>query len=103
MKKIEINWINIHGAPRDPQFVNKKLKEVVKVFGIYVRPRPASRHQKIRIVERKNTYARLLTPRLLKDVDLLAIIRGEEDGKVGSNDILSRTTFFQTSCTEPRR
>ena len=62
---IEVEWIYRHGAPSnvsaDPELDNVPLKTFFKRHSITYKPRPAQRHNKVGIFERKNeTFKRIL-------------------------------------------
>jgi len=46
---------------RDPGFFNKKFAESVNYFGSKFEARPARRHNKLGVLERKNAVVRLIT------------------------------------------
>ena len=102
-RTIEKIWVNIHGAPAklagDPEFVNQKFIKRMERFSSAVEPRPARRHQKIGVVERKHTVVRTLTQRILKDVEfvnnaLLGIDPANQDPAELNTQILSRATYL---------
>ena len=100
-KTIEKIWFNIHGPPAklsgDPEFVNGKFSELMKRFSVTVEPRPARRHQKIGVVERKHAVVRTLAQRILKDVEFVEnAVHGNAmdcDEPDLNAHILSRATF----------
>ena len=102
-RTIEKIWVNIHGAPAklsgDPEFMNKKFARLMERFSVTVEPRPARRHQKIGVVERKNAVVRTLVQRILHDVDfvnkaLLGIDPADQDKNELHSHILSRATYL---------
>ena len=102
-RTIEKIWISIHGAPAklsgDPEFVNNKFLKLMDRFSISVEPRPARRHQKIGVVERKHSIVRTLTQRIFKDVEflneaLLGIDSADQDPAELHAHVLSRATYM---------
>ena len=94
-RALEVNWINLHGSPAvvsaDPEFFNSKFAEALRYFDITFQPRPARRHNKLGVVERKNSVVRTLIQRLLKDADYFDPSR---DRKPEQEDILSRAVYL---------
>lgn len=94
MVSLEEIWIHIHGSPRslsaDPEFLNKFTKDL-NYYHIQFIPVPARRHNKIGVVERKNSVLRMLVQKLLKDAEYA---RKTRSVSVSVKEILSRGTFL---------
>ena len=94
-RALEVNWINIHGSPAvvsaDPEFFNSRFAEALRYFNIQFQPRPARRHNKLGVVERKKSVVRTIIQRLLKDADYFHPSR---DRKPEQEDILSRAVYL---------
>ena len=105
-RTIEKIWINIHGAPAklsgDPEFVNQRFFKLMERFSVTVEPRPARRHQKIGVVERKHAVVRTLYQRILQDVAfmnkaLLDVEPADQDKGELHAHILSRATYINNN------
>ena len=70
-RQLEVAWINVHDAPSiisgDIEFFNSHFADALRYFSIQFEPRPARRHNKLGVVERKNEVVRVVLQRLLKD------------------------------------
>ena len=71
----ETNWIHNHGEPQavaaDPEFARRPFTDVLKTHSIHMQHRPARRHQKIGVVERKNAIvSQILTKLAIADPDI---------------------------------
>lgn len=95
---LELHWINHHGCPNiisgDPEFFNEKFQRALKYFGIKHRPLPARRHNKLGVVERKNSVVRGIAQRLRKDSDYFATVRQQVPNNGSPTEILSRASFL---------
>lgn len=94
MEALEEIWINLHGPPSflstDVEFLNKFAEEL-KYFGIMFKAHPARRHNKLGVVERKNSVVRLLFQRLLKDAKDAVNRRNVH---IHHAELISRATFL---------
>lgn len=94
VRSFESQWINIHGAPThvsaDVEFLNKFAKQL-HYFGIKFKPTPARRHNKLGVVERKNSVVRLLIQRLVKDGSYASASRAVS---ITPDELLSRATYL---------
>ena len=69
---IERCWFNVHGPPlslaADPEFDSIAFRDFLHRYSCKFEGRPARRHNKMGIVERRNATVRLFVERLLHDV-----------------------------------
>lgn len=61
----QLAWLDRHGAPKrvsgDDEFNRRPFRSFLETHGVTFKPRPARRHNKVGIVERKNgTFKRIL-------------------------------------------
>lgn len=91
-----MKWINNEGCPREisaePGIFNNNMTEAMESFQITIEPRPARRHKKLGIVERKNGIIRCLSQWLFEDAEFFINSRRTKVGNVDINDVLSRAT-----------
>lgn len=70
-KKIELKWINVHGAPKNVsaylEFFKKQFADAPRYFSIIVEPCPARLHNKLWVVESKNLFICLIAQMLWND------------------------------------
>lgn len=94
-KTFEMNWVNVHGPSElvsaDIAFMKKPFLNALRNFGTSFEPRPARRHNKLGVVDRKNAVVRLLVQRLMKDARYLAEQRGTS---TNANEVLARATYL---------
>ena len=83
----ETQWLHRHGAPlsvsADDEMNNQPCRKFFGAHSIQYKPRPARRHNKTGIVERKNGTLKLILERLQK-----------ESTRASDHVILSRATFI---------
>jgi len=91
-KAFELKWINNHGAPEvvsgDVEFLNSKFSSSLRYFHIMFEARPARRHNKLGVVERKNAVVRLIVQRFSKDAEFF------NGCVVAKEELLSRATYL---------
>lgn len=94
-RAFEVQWINVHGAPEvvsaDIEFMNQTFMSALRYFGVRFEPRPARRHNKLGIVERKNAVIRLVVQRLLKDAEYA---KNAHQHIACKAEVLSRATYL---------
>lgn len=95
VEKLEVLWICMHGAPRslsaDDEYHRKKLTDFLRSHDIQFKPRPARRHNKVGIVERKNGTLKEIIQRLDKDISTMS-----------SDAIVARATFLSNMFSGSR-
>ena len=94
-RQFEYKWINVHGAPKivsgDLEFLNTTFLNAIRYFGCEFEQRPARRHNKLGVVERKNSIIRVMAQRVHSDAKFFSVSKGSE---FMLEDILSRATYL---------
>jgi hypothetical protein len=92
----ENRWILHHGAPislsPDPEFNRKNFQNMLTLYGITYHARPARRHNKTGIVERKNGILRLI----------LYHLNLEHKNRIDTATLLARATFVSNTLVGNR-
>lgn len=92
---LETTWIYTHGAPirvsADDEYNRKKLADFLSVHDMQFQPRPARRHNKVGIVERKNGTLKTIIRRLDHDIST-----------ADDDTILARATFLSNMFSGSR-
>ena len=88
----ERKWIHVHGAPEivaaDPEFNRGDFKALLRRHTIQFSSRPARRHQKIGVVERKNSTLRHIQQKMQKSPQVDAL---------GKQTLISRAFFISNT------
>ena len=93
----ERKWIHVHGAPKvvagDPEFNRGEFKKLLDRHAIQFSTRPARRHQKIGVVERKNSTLRHILQKMRKSPQIDAL---------GKQTLISRAFFIGNTIVGDR-
>ena len=94
-RQFEYRWVNVHGAPsvvaEDLEFLNPTFMNAIRYFGCEFQQRPARRHNKLGIVERKNSVIRIMAQRIHNDARYFSAARSSD---FLLEDVISRATYL---------